>query len=326
MSQPIISIVIPVFNGEKFIEETIDSVLKQSFSNWELIIVDDGSTDNTTSLIKGVQEKDSRVTYLCKENGGQASARNLGISKAKGDWIAFLDADDLWTEEKLDIQIKLAQSNPRIDLIFSQGCEFHEVKESNKEIPIWKTGELNGDAFVKDLFVRSGIINSSVLLKTEVAKSHPLNEEKQQIGTEDWDLWLRLAIDNKTFFGQNERLVYYREHPSGIHLNQVKMLRGKEHLYLKHLESKTFSSLLFKRQLRFVYREMMNHLFKNGELGELDSAFARLRKIDKFGFGTISQSVVKKIFSRKAFMYLSNKVIYRIAYRLEKLNYYFFLK
>ena len=97
----LISIITPVYNVEKFIVETIESVLNQSHSNWELILVDDGSTDSSTEICKQYASKDERVKYFHKQNGGQASARNLGIKKAKGEYVTFLDSDDLYCFDKL---------------------------------------------------------------------------------------------------------------------------------------------------------------------------------------------------------------------------------
>ena len=102
----LISIIVPVYNTELYLEETIQSVLRQTYQNWELLMVDDGSTDDSASICKAFTKQDPRIHYLYKTNGGQASARNLGIKKSKGDWLAFLDSDDLWTEEKLSSQIE----------------------------------------------------------------------------------------------------------------------------------------------------------------------------------------------------------------------------
>ncbi|MGB1104680.1 MAG: glycosyltransferase family 2 protein [Crocinitomicaceae bacterium] len=102
---PLISIIVPVYNTEKYIDETIQSVVDQTYENWELILVDDGSIDHSKDIITEWTKKDNRIHYHYKENGGQASARNLGIALSKGAYIAFLDADDLYLPERLSSQI-----------------------------------------------------------------------------------------------------------------------------------------------------------------------------------------------------------------------------
>ena len=102
----LVSIVTPIFNNEKVIEETIQSVLNQTYTNWELILVNDASSDNSSNLVKKFVEQDKRIKYYeFSDNKGAAEARNHGSKMAKGDYIAFLDADDLWHKTKLEIQI-----------------------------------------------------------------------------------------------------------------------------------------------------------------------------------------------------------------------------
>ena len=113
-----ISIIMPAYNAEKFIRESITSVLQQTYSNWELIIVDDGSTDNTKKIIQAFAQQDGRIHYIYQPNGKQGKARNAGIRHASGDLIAFLDADDLWTKDKLEKQGSLIRRT-NADLIFS---------------------------------------------------------------------------------------------------------------------------------------------------------------------------------------------------------------
>lgn len=102
---PLISIIVPVYNTEKYIDETIRSVVDQTYQHWELVLVDDGSTDQSNRIIEKWIQEDRRIRYSFKENGGQASARNVGIQICKGEYIAFLDADDLYMPERLQSQI-----------------------------------------------------------------------------------------------------------------------------------------------------------------------------------------------------------------------------
>ena len=108
----LVSCIVPVFNGERYISETLDSILGQTYSPLEVIVADDGSTDNTRDIVAGFGP---RVTYLHQANAGPAAARNLGLATARGEFIAFLDADDLWHAEKLERQITLFRECPELD-------------------------------------------------------------------------------------------------------------------------------------------------------------------------------------------------------------------
>lgn len=107
MEKGLVSIITPVYNGEKFVAETIESVLKQTYPNWEMIVVDDGSKDSSAAIIRQFAERDCRITSVQQPNGGSASARNNGIRRARGQFIALLDADDLWEPNFLESQLAL---------------------------------------------------------------------------------------------------------------------------------------------------------------------------------------------------------------------------
>lgn len=127
MKDKLVSIITPTYNCGSFISETIESVLAQTYANWEMIIVDDCSTDDTKGLVKKYSDRDNRIKYHCLEkNSGAAVARNRALELAKGRWIAFLDSDDLWNEDKLEKQLKFMTDN---DISFS----YHEYTEIDEE-------------------------------------------------------------------------------------------------------------------------------------------------------------------------------------------------
>ena len=114
MEKGLVSIVTPVYNGAKYVCETIDSVLRQTYANWEMIVVDDGSKDNSAEIINEYVRRDKRIVLLRQANGGSASARNNGIRNAKGQYIALLDADDLWEPDFLESQLALMKRKSAI--------------------------------------------------------------------------------------------------------------------------------------------------------------------------------------------------------------------
>ncbi|HXH85418.1 MAG TPA: glycosyltransferase family A protein, partial [Nitrospira sp.] len=125
-SSPKVSVVIPVFNGERFIGDAIQSALDQTFKNFEIIVVDDGSTDQTEKIVRQFSD---RVAYHRQENRGAGVARNLGVTCASGEWIAFLDADDIWYSQKLAAQFEAVAMNPAIGFVYSDmdTIDAHEV-------------------------------------------------------------------------------------------------------------------------------------------------------------------------------------------------------
>ena len=133
----LVSIITPAYNSEKFISETINSVIAQTYQNWEMIIVDDCSTDGTSEIIASFQKKDSRIKYFCNAtNKGVATSRNIALQKANGKWIAFLDSDDVWFPEKLEKQIVFMKKN-NYHFSYTNYCE---IDKKSKEIGVLLTG------------------------------------------------------------------------------------------------------------------------------------------------------------------------------------------
>ena len=116
MNTPVVSVIMPAYNASNYVQEAINSVIGQTYSNWELIIVDDGSTDATSSIIAQYRNHDNRIKSFYQDNGKQGKARNLGIEYARGIYVAFLDADDFWLPEKLEIQLEEIQLK-NVDLV-----------------------------------------------------------------------------------------------------------------------------------------------------------------------------------------------------------------
>ncbi|MGA9294677.1 MAG: glycosyltransferase family A protein, partial [Ignavibacteriaceae bacterium] len=127
---PLVSCIIPAFNSERYIEEAIKSVLNQTYSNIELIVIDDGSTDNTSEFVKKFKGK---VKYFRQANSGPSAARNSGLSKALGDFISFLDSDDLWEKNKISYQMECFEKNPGIDACLCNTKFFSEVEIANSD-------------------------------------------------------------------------------------------------------------------------------------------------------------------------------------------------
>ena len=318
-----ISIITPIYNGQSFLQETIETVLNQSYSNWELLLIDDGSTDNSKAICETYCKKDKRIKYHYKPNGGQASARNLGINKAKGEWIALLDADDLWHKTKLEKQIDSLAQYPEATLCFTNTLAF-ENTISNEIYNFDKKafGLLNEDFFL-DVFVSSYVSNSSLVIKKDVLLQAGLYNEKEIVrGSEDWELLLRLLHKNNRIVGVKEKLLFYRIHNGGIHLQNARMFIGKTKVYAQYKDDKHIPKHIKLKQFRHTYRELANYLFEENRASEILNYLTELWQYDAYSFGTLKQKITFKMFSIPTALKISNKLIYRVAYRLEKIRYF----
>lgn len=203
-----ISIILPTYNGANTIEDAIRSVLEQTFQYYELIIVDDGSTDNTKEIVSHyISAYSNKIKYIYKTNGGVASARNEGIIHAKGNYIAFLDSDDYWDAQKLKKISHFIMHYPQVGLFYT---DFYVVDIKKNILWINDRFSFSGDIFSK-LIERNFIGTSTVVVKKEAFENVSMFFEgyRMKAGPEDWDMWLRIARKYKVFHIP-EKLSYYR--------------------------------------------------------------------------------------------------------------------
>lgn len=232
-----IDVVIPVYNGEQFIIEAIDSAVKQTLPPKKIIVVDDGSTDTTSSLVEEYAKNSKiEIKLVKKTNGGLSSARNTGIKNSDSELIAFLDADDLWVKDKLEKQLEVYQSTnfEKLALIY---CNYDVIDSngsfmySNYKAPIDKK-RMRGNVF-ETLLERNKITSSGsgVLIKREVFDTIGFFDEKLRFG-EDWDMWLRIAEKYEVDFTP-ETLVYIRKHKQNMTVNPVRIFERELQFYNK---------------------------------------------------------------------------------------------
>lgn len=213
----LVSIVMPVYNAGKVIERTISSVLRQSYQNWELILVDDCAKDNSAELIKSIAMNETRIKYLkLAQNSGAAVARNKGIEVAMGQYIAFLDADDYWFEDKLQRELNLMKERD-CAFVFTATQMIDEYDQKLGDftpVPEWTD--------YKHLLKRTVIATSTVLLDMNRIGdfSMPLRRSGQ-----DYATWLMLLRRVDKAYGINEPLVLYRISPKSLSSNKFKSIK-----------------------------------------------------------------------------------------------------
>lgn len=184
---PKISVIIPVYNGAKTIKKTIQSVLNQTFQDLELIIINDGSTDRTLSVIEEIQ--DAKIKVYSYPNSGVSNARNQGISHAQGEYISFIDADDLWTPDKLELQYQALVNNPSAQIAYSW---MDWIDEDDRFLRPAARMSLEGNIYANLLIIDFiGCGSNPLILKQSLLEVGGFDPQLR--GGEDWDLWIRLA-------------------------------------------------------------------------------------------------------------------------------------
>ena len=205
---PLISVVIPAYNAEQFLDETLESVLSQTYENWECIIVNDGSTDNTESVVKKWCEKDARFRYFYKENSGASDTRNLGIKEARGEYIAFLDADDLYMPNFLKVCLEnLVEKD--VDLVAPKMLEFWNVQNGVIEDEDKKDYLYSGKEGIA-LFLHSNRLTMALLCKKSVMDE--VGGFTWHKKAEDLHCWLKVLFAGYKIYRLGEYYAYRRMH------------------------------------------------------------------------------------------------------------------
>jgi glycosyltransferase involved in cell wall biosynthesis len=192
---PLVSVVIPAYNAEGFIGETLESVISQTYENIEVLVVDDGSQDRTPEIVESFADRDSRITLLRQSNQGATAARNLAIEKSRGEFIAPIDADDIWYPQNLEKQVQcMLNTNSSVGLVYAWSAHIDE-----KGLPIGsgRTSRIEGDVYielVQDNFVgnASASLIRRVCFEMVGGYNSKLKEQNAE-GCADWDLYLRIA-------------------------------------------------------------------------------------------------------------------------------------
>lgn len=208
---PQVSVIIPTYNSARYVVDAVESVLAQTYRDFEVIVIDDGSTDETPEVMK---RYGAPVRYLRQENAGVAAARNRGIAESRGRYIAFLDADDTWFPEKLERQMAALAGSGGARACYSA---FLEVKDDLSPVGV-RRSDRRGSA-IEDLLLRGNVIGSICTVVAERALFESVGGFDPVLSQcADWDMWVRLAAETE-FVYLDEPLVTYRQHGSNMSRN-----------------------------------------------------------------------------------------------------------
>lgn len=233
-SIPLVSIIMPAYNCEKYISESINSVLEQTYKNYELIIIEDGSKDQTVDIITDFLKKDNKIKLIKnKVNKGVSYSRNIGINYSSGEWVAFLDSDDMWTSDKLEKQMMYVSKNKNVEFLYTGSSFINE----NSEPYSWIM-EVPQKVKYKDLLKQNIISCSSVLIKKVYLTKYKMEYDSMH---EDYVLWLKILKNETDACGINEPLLIYRISSNSKSGNKIKSmfmtLRTYKHVGLNPIVS-----------------------------------------------------------------------------------------
>lgn len=242
-SIPVVMVVIPAYNAARTIASTLASVIAQTHTDWEAVVVDDGSTDETRRIVEEIASQDSRIGLLVLErnHGLPAAPRNRGVASARSPWVAFLDSDDLWHPQKLELQLEaLCEAKAAFSCTamrdFPDGTE---VIDAEVKRPLRK----HWIAFA-DHRIKGRIPASSVILSSKLACQFPFEENRSYKAVEDYHCWLRVLYSGQLCLKLDEPLLNYRRIPGQISGSKLTMMRRVFHVH-RNFERTNIASAVF---------------------------------------------------------------------------------
>jgi glycosyltransferase involved in cell wall biosynthesis len=231
----------PVFNGEQFLRQAVDSMLEQEYTHWELVVADDGSTDSTRQILESYS--DARIRYNYKENGGQASALNFGLELAEGEYISTLDADDWLPPDSLSARVRCLEAHPEFDAVYSNGIYTAEDGRPLARFSDYCISGVTGDLYERLMPSNMFGTGAAVLVRAEVIRRRALRYDEGIVWCQDWDFYLRLA-ETATFAYLDSPAVFYRLHSANM---TMQMPSEKQRRAIIRTRQKVLASGRFER-------------------------------------------------------------------------------
>ncbi len=268
------SIIITTFNSAPHINKTIKGVIKQKFNDYEIILVDDCSTDNTLDLINKDYGKKIRTFSTDKNFGGPAKSRNIGIQNSLGEWVSFLDGDDLWFQNRLNYFSKFIKNNPSSDIFCSNEIMYNIDNRKKNKI---KHGPFTENFFNNLLINGNRLSPSASIVRKEFIQKRNIyfDEDPKLIGVEDYDFWLNLARNGAKFYFINKTLNLYKIHKKNISNNSQKHMENTINAINKNFK---FLELVNKQKLYSYRIFMVRFSFLINLLKRKDNFFNNLLK------------------------------------------------
>lgn len=239
--KPTISVIIPTYNYGMFLRDAVRSVQEQTFRDWECLVVDDGSTDDTKQIVDAISASDPRVRYFYQKNKGLSAARNTGIRESTGDFLQFLDSDDLIEQSKLELQVEYFMSHPDVDIVygdaryFATERPFERLYSKEGKNRAWMSkASGKGVEILRHLIQCNIMVVSSPLIRRKVIETCGLFDESLK-ASEDWDYWIRCALNdiNFVYLDLPQTFTLIRYHAVSMSKDPFLMLRTNKEILRK---------------------------------------------------------------------------------------------
>jgi glycosyltransferase involved in cell wall biosynthesis len=256
---PTVTVIIPTFNKSELVRQAINSVLAQDYEDFEILVIDDGSADNTKQAVAEI--KDNRIKYFYKNNGGVSSARNLGLKNTQGQLICFLDSDDLWPDNFLKTMTSRLQKNPQYGAAY---CMRTLLSEDGSTKPSYQKEFFFSGQVTAQLFKKTFIQTSTICFRRETLEGIFFDESLTN--GEDVDVWLKVSTRTKFLFVPDVQIIYRQQAPpdaAGFDSKCCNRLRVLERFYFRLGGNKYIPRKIAVRKLSYAYRSAAKKAYNN---------------------------------------------------------------
>ncbi|MVO10077.1 glycosyltransferase [Flavobacterium sp. TP390] len=310
----LVTLIMPIYNAENFLEETIDSILNQTYTNWELLAINDNSNDGSLAILETYQKRDARIkVFSFDQNQKPAIVRNFGISKATGDFIGFIDADDICFHDRLEVQVNFFKTNSNVDLCggfwlrFGKNVDYEQayIKETNEELKL---------AFIYENYIG----NSTVLARKKVFSTAVFNPDF--VPMEDYELWTRIIMKHKLYNIQKP-LIKYRLHDNNIsHTIAVDYEKVKQSIQLKYVN--TFGLVCDEEELKYLKKGLrVEQVERHNELKKIIVALHKFELFQKESH-FFEDALIQNTINENLNFYFKRLRSYRLKFLFFVLNQY----
>jgi glycosyltransferase involved in cell wall biosynthesis len=266
---PRVSVIVPAYNVSRYLAEALISLERQTFQDFEALIVDDGSTDDTAAIAQSFVQRDSRFYLLQKSNGGLSSARNFGIAQANADYIALLDGDDAYCSDKLAAHVQTLDQQPSVGVVYSTS---RAMRDDGSLTWVTLTGKPVQSDPLLALFCKNFVGHGSNAVLRRCLIDEVGNFDETLPSVEDLDLWLRIAALRRwQFYRESRVLCYYRVRPNGLSYNLEQMHRTHDRvIQAAHLRNPAETAAILPTATAYLYRYLARLAMTTGDVPQAE--------------------------------------------------------
>lgn len=313
--KPAVSVVIPAYNVERYLAQALDSVRAQSLTNWEALVVNDGSTDETLAIAHRYAELDSRILVIDQQNQGVSAARNAAIEASRGEFIALLDGDDLWHPDKLEIQLRCLRER-EVDVVC---CRFKECDSKGAPLPSKESGpvgEFTSQEFFRLCYSYFFILPSAVMVRSEALRRLGGFDSSLR-AHEDFEMWLRLASGGCRLAALPDILLTYRRHPES--LTYKALFEPAVQMLPCYSSSPWLSETERPKPYRTHFRNCFTYLGRLDQIHRAKAMFDQYYPFDSANLASRAMKLLRHLFPTYLFWFVSRFAIIPLAWHYERL-------